>query len=89
MFLLWGAGICLLFAFIWLLRIRSKGVQAGVMGGAFVVMGVLLLGFRADWPMGVLVGLGVLLFLLLLGDLALRSVKRVDASGSGSSGVKK
>lgn len=67
-----GMLICALMIVVWLLRVRSKGLGAWLMASAFAVFGFLLFAMKNEAPRSLLIGLGVSLFALLVGDAAVR-----------------
>ncbi len=78
-FLAWGSAVCLVMAVIWLFRWKAKGASAYLMSGAFVVLSGMFLAMRAQMPMGLIIGLGVVLVVLLGLDIGVRSARREDA----------
>ncbi len=72
-----GMLLCSIMIIVWLFRSRKQGRRAFVMAGAFLVLGSLFWAFLNEKPTGILATLGVLLFILLAVDVAMRSVQRV------------
>lgn len=75
-FLNWGIGVSLVMAVIWLFRIKTKRWRAAMMAGAFVAFAALLWFLRAGASQGLIVGAGIILFLLLVADAVMRTAER-------------
>lgn len=73
--LFWGAGLSGLMALYWFSQFK-KVAKAKAMAPAFAAMGVLMSGFGLEWPVLILVALGVVVFGLLVLDFVLRSAER-------------
>ena len=72
-FLNWGTGISLVMAVIWLFRIKKKRWRAAFMAGAFVAFAALLWLLREQASQGLIVGAGIILFVLLVADGLMRT----------------
>ena len=72
---MWAAALCGGMALVWAARARKRGWPAVPMTAAFVVFGCVMLLLRARAPQWSVVALAVLLFLLLVLDAFLRTVK--------------
>lgn len=75
-FLNWGIGVSLVMAVIWLFRIKSKRWRAVFMAGAFVAFATLLFLLREQASQGMIVGAGIILFVLLAADGVMRTAER-------------
>ena len=75
-FLNWGIGVSLVMAIIWLFRIKKKRWRAAFMAGAFVAFAALLWFLREQASQGLVVGAGVILFILLAADGLMRTSEK-------------
>ena len=75
-FLNWGMGVSLVMAVIWLFRLKSKRWRAASMAGAFVAFTALLWFLRERASQGLIVGAGVVLFVLLAADAFIRTAEK-------------
>lgn len=58
----WGAAVSLLLALSWVFRAKKDPARAKLMGFAFIVLAVAMVGFSLEWPLwvvGVLAGVVV------------------------------
>ncbi|MCH8978699.1 MAG: hypothetical protein IH945_05585 [Armatimonadetes bacterium] len=75
-FLNWGMAVSLVMAIIWLFRLKSKRWRAVAMTGAFVAFAALLWFLREGASQGMIVGAGVVLFVLLAADGLMRTAEK-------------
>lgn len=76
-FLLCSAGLCVLMALVNLSRAKSRGTSAFLLCGAFLAVAGCLLLYRAGAEVALVTGLGVVAFLLLVGDFMVRAKNQV------------
>lgn len=75
----WGAAISLLLAVSWVFRFKKEPARAKLMGFAFIVLAIAMIGFSLEWPIwivGVLAGLVVATQIL---DFAMRAGQKAKA----------
>ena len=78
-FLNWGIGVSLVMAIIWLFRFKKKRWRAAFMAGAFFAFAALLWFLREQASQGLIVGAGIILFVLLAADGFMRTAERRPA----------
>jgi hypothetical protein len=78
--LYWGAAICAIFAASWVWRAKKDPLRGWLMAGAFVLMGVLCVGYAQEWPLWVTVSGAVLVGICLFVDVAVRASRAVPDS---------
>lgn len=71
--LYWGMAICAVMVVVSLLRAKKLGASAYVQATSYVVMGFLMFLVQGGYPDGWLIGAGIVLFLLLVFDFAVRA----------------
>ncbi|OJU65320.1 MAG: hypothetical protein BGO01_15780 [Armatimonadetes bacterium 55-13] len=81
-FLLSSAILCFVLAAVNLLRRKSRGSGAHWLSAACAVLGGAILAVRQNLPMPMIVALGVVVFVLLVIDFAVRARDRHPGSKS-------
>lgn len=80
LFLTGAAGICAFGAVVALLRVRSRGIAALMLSGAFLGLGAVMWMLKSGAPQGAVVAGAVVTGILLIGDFVVRSQQSLEKS---------
>ncbi len=73
LFLRWATGLAGLIALLNLLRVKKRGVRAVLMTSAALVLAVAMQLYRANVAAPILAVVGVIIFCILVADVAMKS----------------
>lgn len=75
----WGSAVSIALAISWVFRAKKDPTRAKLMGFAFIVLAVAMIGFSFDWPMWIVGSLTGVVILTQIADFAIRAGQKVKA----------